>query len=327
MRDQAYFTKWWRTRREKMVAVQAELFAPGDVCETFVGDDLKTLTFEVYDSEFRRLFELSVGYVIQSSRLDKENLARALTLETAGDSEEARRCRAAGPDMEAFERRFNDAIVPALVRAATTQAPVAAKEWGETKFPKFLVGLVFATADIRTGATEFDDALAEFLAASPPRREHLLRPDGGINPDTTVAGFIRPGEGHTRQDAMDVDSALQSLRHPETPGAKKGSTQAKKRDPDKFRREWQAVGRLWQKAKNPILIFSTVTGKPAKTEEQARKWVARRYCAWIKSEILNGESRTEPDADTIRILKIEPYIDKKSHVDGKPDLYFWKLTR
>ena len=226
----AYFTRWWQTRREPMLAAMRELWTPGDdIPETLVATDGEKGIIESYPNDFVKVFETTVGYIIATCQYDKQNLARAEALAVVGDLDEAARIRAAFPDA-AIDDTFTGAFVPALVVAGKAQAPIAAKIWGATGFPRFLVGLAFATADQRSGRAS-EDAFAEFLPAAPARFKHLVRSDGTINPDIVDGDMVTRGEGRTRQDSLDDDSYFDSLHPPGKPGAKPGSHHAKKREP------------------------------------------------------------------------------------------------
>jgi len=123
---------------------------------------------------------------------------------------------------------------------------------------------------------------------------------------------------HIRQ----VRDLLNSWRAKQKPGPKLGSHQTKKRDPDKFKLQSEKVVQYWEKGlKKPETIFLLITRKSARKPEQARKWVAKHYCAFLNGVIRNQDARAEPDQDTIRILRIESYVDEKSQLPQ------WKIAQ
>lgn len=116
---------------------------------------------------------------------------------------------------------------------------------------------------------------------------------------------------HIRQ----VRDLLNSWRAKQKPGPKLGSHHTKKREPGKFRQECKKVGEFWEKGlKNPETIFLLIMRESSRNPEQARKWVAKRYCALLNSVIRNRQARIEPDEDAIRTLRIEPHVDEKSQL-------------
>ena len=124
---------------------------------------------------------------------------------------------------------------------------------------------------------------------------------------------------HHRWQVRDL---LNSWLAKQKPGPKLGSHQTKKRDPGKFGRECRKVGEFWEKGlKNPETIFLLIMRESSRNPEQARKWVAKRYCALLNSVIRNRQAQVEPDEDAVRILRIESYVDEKSQ------LVQWKMAQ
>lgn len=141
------------------------------------------------------------------------------------------------------------------------------------------------------------------------------------------AVLIGPGKammvpGMSDHHVRQVRDLLNSWRAKQKPGPKLGSHHTKKREPGKFRRECKKVGEFWGKGlKKPESIFLLIRRESSKNPEQARKWVARHYCAFLNGEIRHHDARTQPDEDAVCILGIEPYVDEESQLPQ------WKIAQ
>lgn len=191
----ATYTRWWAGERPALLAAVQELRRPADRSPmTLIVAVPEAALVEDHPNEFCRLFEVCIGYVNASNRV---NLPDDIIMGT-----------------------FTGVYLPRLVAAATAQAPAIAHQWGDERLTSFLFGLVVSTYLVRTGQAPLDDELADLVSTTPNTLLHL--PDCSLTTYSVDGGLLVGAEKATTKELLRYAGYTRSLRPAGRPGRPHG---------------------------------------------------------------------------------------------------------
>ena len=180
------------------------------------------------DGEFLRLFDLAVGFSVQSARIQRKSERLVKGLEVTGSLGDAAILRSRWPGRRAkTEAAAREHFLPAVVAAAVAASPRLAQVYRERRLSEFLGALVAATSLFNL---EGDEAAALALLVELAPESIARLPGGEISIIATGADgslVLDVPATATRRDNLDVDSYRASFRPAGRPGRPRGAPKPK----------------------------------------------------------------------------------------------------